>query len=1084
MTKKNTRLLLALVCLLLTVCVCTAACSGSGTEEATKPGPSAVAPGKNTGSEKLAYTLVLTSEGGMPLQDVGVYFYTDSTLAELVWFAKTDAEGKASFEDLASDSYVAVLDKVPDGYKVEAFYPLTDETTQIILSADMAEGELETLSYALGDVMMNFSVTGSDGTVYVLSELLQQKKAVVLNFWYLECAPCRAEFPFLQDAYSQYSEQIEVLALNPVNTDSAAIDAFRQEQNLTFPMLACDPAWAQAMQLTAYPTTVVIDRFGTIALIHRGSIDNSKTFTDAFAFFTAEDYKQTAVKDILDLEIKEPGSDSENPIEIGGKTSFEVTVGPGQLVYYHLYRLDNMFLTVNHATSYVVYNNRTYEGTTGFTVHCPDTYTPAAMAFGNSGTTTRTYTVTLEAPRGSFDNPYDLKLEEFTTKVNAGNDQGVYYLYTAEDDGKLTVQCTKISPAGIRYDYTLLNEDTMAMRTIQEDGDKQAGTVSISVKKGHQVRLTIGTLPDESNSYPAATFTSTATLGEDTDDKQDDAAKIDYAITVTDADRNPISGVTLRIQSPKTEETDGTAKKVDVTKATNAEGVITTKQVAGTYDVTLTLPGGYTAATTQFQITEDTPFVSLKLDKLVVKTEAYTITVVDAQGKPVANAMVTIGADLVTTNAEGKAVFELPVGEYTVYITAGGKNYSSVISGENLQETIDLSKAQVEQPGPDAGGDGQYTVRVLDYAGNPQSGVAVRILKNGVPAAMERTGADGTVTAQLESADYTVVLAFSGQKLYYEEKKAVLPSGTTDLTIRVAPANGKDFEMIYDMYTSYYVSEGGTYVKTQANVDNYFIFTTKNPGQYRVTTSDPEAIVSYWGGSTSFIFNGTASLDGYDPASNSFRLNVKQKNIPDNDVGYLAVIGITGASDCILEIIWIGDPILDETDMEAEIYEAKTPPKPFRYTQGKKLTYVDVTGKTDSYKIVMGSDGYYHLNSATGPLLYVNLGPNAPYVSLYNMLGYQGYGGTSLNAVFYDANGSVVRKEDYTACMCSYVESIDAAQGIYPLTEDLVYMLKNGGAYKGWWDPDSGNYIFKDANGNPKTINEELGWMFAVCYVK
>ena len=130
MTKKNKRLFSALLCLLLTLSSFLTACGGSG-QEAADPGASAAAPAKNTGSEKLAYTLVLTSEGGMPLQDVGIYFYTDSTLAELVWFAKTDAEGKAGFEDLSSDSYVAVLDKVPEGYKVEPFYPLTGQTTQI-----------------------------------------------------------------------------------------------------------------------------------------------------------------------------------------------------------------------------------------------------------------------------------------------------------------------------------------------------------------------------------------------------------------------------------------------------------------------------------------------------------------------------------------------------------------------------------------------------------------------------------------------------------------------------------------------------------------------------------------------------------------------------------------------------------------------------------------------------------------------------------------------------------------------------------------------------------------------------------------
>ena len=1088
MTKKNKLLLLAAaVCLLIAICVGVVSCSGGGSENAAEHGGNSEtigkSSGKTTGTEKMTYTLVLKSEGGMPLEGVGVYFYTDSTLAELVWFAKTDAEGKASFEDLASDSYVAVLDSVPDGYKVEEYYPITGETTEIIFSADMAEGDLGNLRYKLGDVMMNFSVTAPDGTVYVLSELLNQKQAVVLNFWYLQCNPCRAEFPYLQEAYEKYSEKIEVLALNPINDDDEAIAAFKEELGLTFPMAHCDPAWEQAMQLTAYPTTVIIDRYGNIALIHKGSIDESKVFEDAFAFFTADDYEQTTVNNIADLEIKAAGSNSENPIEIGGKTSFQVTVEPGQLVYYHLYRLDGMYLTINSSSAYVVYKGNTYSGTTGFTVTCPDTYTPAEMAFGNSGTTTQTYTVSLAAPRGTFNNPYTLELEEFTTKVSAGNDQGVYYMFTAEEDGRLTVQCTSVSPKNVRYDYTLLNENTMAMRTIREDGDTDTGTVSISVKKGHKVRLTIGALPDDSNSYPAATFKSVASMGEDTGDGTTQVEKIDYAVTVTDADRNPISGVYMTLKAVETETSDSAAKSTStaspVNISTNEKGVATTNQPALTYDVTLTLPPDYTAATTQFQLSKANPFVSLKLDELVVIREEYTFRVINAKGFPVANALVTIGSNYGFTDENGEVTFDLVVGEYKVFITVDNESYSVGITGEDAAVTVDLSQATPEDSSSDSEGAQDYTVTVVDYDGKPQSGVVVQILKEDMPAATRRTGDDGRVSAILASGDYTVSLAFSGTSSHYEEKTAVLSADKSDLTIKVASEVSGTQEELY-VGNAYYLDVGGTYVTMQANAVNYFIFEPTEPGLYRFSTSDPEARLYYYGGNTFFISNMTSSTD-YTEESNSFTRNVKQGNI-----GSVCIIGIEGASDCIVEVIRIGDPVLDETDIVADIYKAKTAPKSFNISaaQGKKLEYVDLTAKTSAYKIVMGTDGYYHLNSAKGPLLYMNLGTNARYVSMYNMLGYQGYGGTSLNALFYDENGNAVSKEDYTECMCSYVESIDPTYGVYPLTEDLVYMIQKGGEYKGWWNPDSANCVFIDEDGNLDTsINLELGWMFAVCYV-
>ena len=250
------------------------------------------------------YTVQVSTNAGAALADVDVLIYADSTLDDLVNVAKTDKDGIATFT-AATGSYAVVLKGVPAGYLPEASYPVSEATTKIVLNATpVANADLTKDKFSLGSVMFDFNITDTEGNTYVLSELLQQKKAVVLNFWYKSCEPCKAEFPYLQEAYELYSEDMAVLAMNHIDAEEA-IAAFQQENGYTFPMVSCDPVWQQLMKLTAYPTTVIIDRYGMISLIHTGSLTEPQVFKDAFAFFCAEDYVHTPVKDILEL----PGGD-------------------------------------------------------------------------------------------------------------------------------------------------------------------------------------------------------------------------------------------------------------------------------------------------------------------------------------------------------------------------------------------------------------------------------------------------------------------------------------------------------------------------------------------------------------------------------------------------------------------------------------------------------------------------------------------------------------------------------------------------------------------------------------------------------
>ena len=135
MTKKNMLRFCGILVLCLAICLSSVACARkNGIEDSVTVG--------TTGTGIMDYTICITAETGTPLEDIGVYVYTDATMAELVWFAKTDAEGKLSFSDIPSDNFVAVLANAPAGYLVEEYYRLTGEQTQITLSAGLMEGDI------------------------------------------------------------------------------------------------------------------------------------------------------------------------------------------------------------------------------------------------------------------------------------------------------------------------------------------------------------------------------------------------------------------------------------------------------------------------------------------------------------------------------------------------------------------------------------------------------------------------------------------------------------------------------------------------------------------------------------------------------------------------------------------------------------------------------------------------------------------------------------------------------------------------------------------------------------------------------
>ena len=251
------------------------------------------APAPDT-DRKESYQITLEAPDGTPIENVKIFVYEDPDLAELVSVGTTDSNGQISFMEENRDAFVATLKELPAGFVAEDLYTVSLGNNRITLAQrPLTPDELVAVQYGLGDRLPDLTVADCDGNLHSLNALLKQKKAVVLNFWFLNCQPCKMEFPYLQEAYDAYGAEVAFLAMNPLDGTDETIRDYRWEQGLTFPMAKCDSAYQKTFDISAYPTTLIIDRTGTVSLKHVGMLTDSSALCNALKYFTQETYEQS-----------------------------------------------------------------------------------------------------------------------------------------------------------------------------------------------------------------------------------------------------------------------------------------------------------------------------------------------------------------------------------------------------------------------------------------------------------------------------------------------------------------------------------------------------------------------------------------------------------------------------------------------------------------------------------------------------------------------------------------------------------------------------------------------------------------------
>lgn len=226
-----------------------------------------------TGSNTIVFTATIRDESKQLISNVMVTIYTENESQSAV----TDHKGVARLQLHPSSSYKVVLTNLPADYEAKSEYNFNSTTVNITLRKKAVQNEADhsKARYDVGNTMTDFTLTDTDGNDYRLSELLKEKKLIILDFWFTSCEPCKQEFPYFEAAVQKYADDVILLAVNPFDTN-ATIRQFREQMNryvdtkISFPLLRDTCNLYMGFEVTNYPTTVFVDSNGYILDIHTG----------------------------------------------------------------------------------------------------------------------------------------------------------------------------------------------------------------------------------------------------------------------------------------------------------------------------------------------------------------------------------------------------------------------------------------------------------------------------------------------------------------------------------------------------------------------------------------------------------------------------------------------------------------------------------------------------------------------------------------------------------------------------------------------------------------------------------------------
>ena len=382
-----------------------------------------------------------------------------------------------------------------------------------------------------------------------------------------------------------------------------------------------------------------------------------------------------------------------------------------------------------------------------------------------------------------------------------------------------------------------------------------------------------------------------------------------------------------------------------------------------------------------------------------------------------------------------------------------------------------------------------YTVTLDNGTGTALTSVQIKLVDaDGKEAAKaivgmtgERVAGRADFTAITEGSYKIVLTDLKKRAFYYDAENAVIDAENNSVTVKIYEKMPEKIREImgatlpeFPLLKAPNIDKGFYHGTLSAGM-NYFVFDPTADGIYEFSFIAEGVTVSV----------GNYGIPDYVLSSSEgvFENKISIETPPlTTEGGCPIVIGIEAESrvEGLFEIVRTADlPPRPQYAPWIDVQPTVTL-NPFDLPYDNvSLVPVDITD--DGLTVVLGSDGYYHIGDENGDVVYL-------HVAKPMKDGYLDAGFTAITALqnigcyIYDEEGNFLRKESYNEMILAYGAVSDENTGIYPLTEDLAYMIKSFGEKEGWFNLDNvDNILFGD---DRLVINPENAWLFACVTVE
>lgn len=213
--------------------------------------------------------------------------------------------------------------------------------------------------------------------------------------------------------------------------------------------------------------------------------------------------------DVVETTTEEPTTPPEgaqdNPIFLP-KLSNTVTVPAGKTVYYYG-NFSGMMMTVTGTGNYI-YNGEPAEiDGVAIPVNSNNPRMPIVVAIQNTGDADAEYTISFAYPSGHQQNPEIIGTDrDYTASIEANNEQGYNFKYTAEKTGTLMVYVS-VPETATGYGFTVSNLTTGVSGDQQWSDSSPVNPYSLDVTAGDVIVINVCTYDPNSWDYPAGEVT-------------------------------------------------------------------------------------------------------------------------------------------------------------------------------------------------------------------------------------------------------------------------------------------------------------------------------------------------------------------------------------------------------------------------------------------------------------------------------------------------------------------------------------------------------------------------------------------------